>query len=427
MKERIVIVDGLRSPFCKGGGALRDTEPDDLGAFVVSELLARYPQVIPAIEEVIIGNVLQPPILANIARIVAVKGGVPLNVPAYTVNRNCASGLESIVSAYNRIAQGDAQLILAGGTESMSNTPVLVKKKYREFLQRFMRAKGFGEKLSILSSFRFNYFLPEMPEISDPLCGLSMGQTAENLAREFKITREEQDLFALRSQHRAVQATKTGFIGEEVVPVPLAGKYTKFQQVDEGPRDNQTLEALQKLKPAFDRYAGTVTAGNSSPITDGAAAVLIMTESKAKELGLKPLAYITGHASAGLQPSRMGLGPVFATAKLLKKTGMQLEDFDLVEINEAFAAQVLACQRAFESDEFAKKELGLSKAVGKLDLEKLNVNGGAIALGHPLGASGTRLVITLIKELRRRGLKKGLAALCIGGGQGEALALEVIS
>lgn len=425
MNERIVIIDGLRSPFCKAGGSLKDTEPDDLGGFVLSELLARHPEIVSAIDEVIIGNVLQPPVLANIARLVAVKGGVPIAVPSFTVNRNCASGLESIVSAYNRLRLGDAQVIIAGGTESMSNYPVTVKKKYREFLQKLGKAKTFGERAKILMSFRLGYLVPETPEIGDPLCSLSMGQTAEILAREFKVTREDQDLFALRSQQRTAQAIKSGFISEEIVPVPATSKFNKMQVADEGPRDNQTLEALQKLKPAFDRFTGTVTAGNSSQVTDGAGAIILMTESKAKELELKPLAYILGYAAAGLQPSRMGLGPVFSTAKLLQKMGKELSEFDLIEINEAFAAQVLACQRAFESDLFAQKELGRSKAVGKLDIDKLNVNGGAIALGHPLGASGTRLVITLVHELRRRGLQKGIATLCIGGGQGEALALEV--
>lgn len=425
MSERIAIVEGVRTPFCKAGGVLRDIEADDLGAFPVGELVARFPQIVNEIDEVIMGNVASPPVLANIARIISVKGGVPIRVPSFTVSRNCASGLESIVSAYNRLRLGDAQIIIAGGTESMSNFPVTIKKKYREFLQRLGKAKGFGAKLSTALSFRPSLVLPESVELGDPICGLTMGQTAEALAREFKVTREDQDAFALRSQQRAVNAIKTGLMAQEIVPTPLAPKFDKLQLVDEGPRDNQTLEALAKLRPAFDRYAGTATAGNSSQITDGAAAVLLMTESKAKKLGLKPLGYIKAYAAAGLQPGRMGLGPVFATSKLLDNTGMKLSDFDLIEINEAFAAQVLACVRAFDSDAFAKKELGKDHAIGTLDIERLNVNGGAIALGHPLGASGTRLVITLLKELRRRGLHMGLAALCIGGGQGEALVVEV--
>ena len=252
-----------------------------------------------------------------------------------------------------------------------------------------------------------------------------MGQTAEILSREFRITREEQDNFALMSQQRAVKAMKDGFFAEEIVPVPLPPNYNHMQFHDEGPRDNQTLEALSKLNPVFEKLTGSVTAGNSSQVTDGAAAVILMRESKAKELGLKPLGYIRASASAALQPSRMGLGPAFAISRVLAKTGMKINDFDLIEINEAFAAQVLAVVKACASKEFAQKELGTDNPVGQIDLNKLNVNGGAIALGHPLGASGTRLILTLLRELRRQNKNLGLAALCVGGGQGEAVILEV--
>jgi acetyl-CoA acyltransferase len=425
MKERIAIVSGIRSPFCKGGGVARDLEADDLGAFVVTELMARSNIPSEKIDELIFGNVLQPPQSANIARILAIKAGLPVKVPAFTVNRNCASGMEAITTAANKILLGDANIIIAGGTESMSNFPVVVRKKFKDFLQHLSKAKNWKQKLAILTGFRPGFVVPEMPEISDPLCGLSMGQTAEILSREFKITREEQDQFALTSQQRAVQATVDGRLGEEIAPIPLAPSYDKIQTQDEGPRANQTLEALAKLKPVFDSLTGTVTAGNSSPITDGAAAVLLMRESQAKELGLVPLGYIRDYAYAALQPQRMGLGPVFATSKLLSKTGMKLSDFDLIEINEAFAAQVLAVIKAFASNEFARKELAKDTALGEIDPAKLNVNGGAIALGHPLGASGTRLVLTLLKELNRRNLNVGLATLCVGGGQGEAIAVEV--
>lgn len=267
--------------------------------------------------------------------------------------------------------------------------------------------------------------MPEIPEISDPLCGLSMGQTAEVLAREFRISREEQDKFALMSQQRAMQAINEGRLDDEIVPVPLPPKYKDIQTTDDGPRANQTMEALAKLKPSFDSVTGTVTAGSASQVTDGAAAVILMKESKAKELGLEPLGYIRDYAAAGLQPSRMGLGPAFATSKLLERTGLKVSDFDLIEINEAFAVQVLAVLKAFASDEFARKELGRDKALGAIDLEKLNVNGGAVALGHPLGATGTRLVLSLLLELRRRNKNLGLATLCVGGGQGQAVVVEV--
>jgi acetyl-CoA acyltransferase len=307
----------------------------------------------------------------------------------------------------------------------MSNFPVLVNKQYRNFLMRLGKSKGWLQKLAAAFSFRPSFVVPEIPEISDPLCSLSMGQTAEVLSREFRITREEQDAFALRSQQRACQAMDAGFLAEEILPIPVPPKYTEMQIQDDGPRANQTLESLAALKPSFDKVTGTVTAGNASPLTDGAAAVLLMLESKAKEQGFVPLGYIRDYAVAGLQPSRMGLGPTFAISKLLEKTGMKLADIDLIEINEAFAAQVLAVERACASDDFAKKELGRDKAVGQIDPDKLNVNGGAIALGHPLGASGTRLVLTLLKELNRRKKNVGVASLCIGGGQGQAALVEV--
>jgi acetyl-CoA acyltransferase len=425
MKERIAIVSGLRTPFCKAGGALKEMPPDDLGAFIVSELLIRSEIPKNSIDELVLGNVASAPHLANIARIVAVKAGLPVTVPAFTVSRNCASGLEAIATAANTILVGQNQITIAGGTESMSNFPVLIKRGYREFLQRLKKSKGWKQSLAALAAFRPSFLLPEIPEIADPICGLSMGQTAEILAREFTVTREEQDQFALMSQQRAEKALAAGYLAEEIAPVPLPPAYQLFQTQDEGLRANQTLVALAKLKPSFDPLIGTVTAGNSSQITDGAAALILMPESKAKEMGVQPLGYIRAYAAAALQPSRMGLGPAYAMAKLLQRTGISLKDIDLIEINEAFAAQVLAVVRACASTEFAKKELGLSAPIGEIDLQKLNVNGGAIALGHPLGASGTRLVLTLLKELARRKKNLGLVALCIGGGQGEAMILEV--
>lgn len=425
MNERIAIVYGIRTPFCKAGGLMRDIEADDLGAFIVSELITRSGIPLNKVNELIFGNVIQPPNAANIARIVAVKAGLPVSVPAFTVNRNCASGMEAIMTGRDKILLGQNEIVIAGGTESMSNFPVTVKKQYKAFLQRLSKAKSWQQKLLGLLKFRPSFLMPEIPEISDPLCGLNMGQTAEVLAREFRITREDQDRFALMSQQRAVIAINEGRLAEEIAPMPLPPDYSTMQLQDDGPRSNQTLEALAKLKTSFDPLTGTVTAGNSSQITDGAAAVLLMKESQAKAMGLEPLGYIKEYAEAGLQPSRMGLGPAFAIAKLLGRTGMQLKDFDLIEINEAFAAQVLAVIKACASDEFARKELGRDKAVGEIDLKKLNVNGGAVALGHPLGASGTRLIITLLKELRRRNKNTGIAALCIGGGQGQAAIVEV--
>ncbi|KAF3362717.1 3-ketoacyl-CoA thiolase [Chlamydiales bacterium STE3] len=425
MTERVAIVMGIRTPFCKANGVFKDFKADELGAAVIRELAVRANFPLHLIDEVIMGNVLQPSHATNIARVAAVKAGIPESVPAYTVNRNCASGMEAITSGADKIRLGHAEVILAGGMESMSNFPILFPKGMKDFLMGLSKAKTLTEKLKLMASFRPGLLKPQIPEIADPLCGLNMGQTAENLSRDFKILREEQDAFALKSQLRASKATQEGIFKDEIIPLPIPPKYNSMQVIDEGPRSNQTLAALAKLRPVFDPLTGSVTAGNSSPITDGAACVILMKEEKAKALGLQPLGYIKEYASAGLDPSRMGLGPVYATAKLLSKTQLKVEDFDLIEINEAFAAQALAVVKAFESEEFAKAKLGREKALGKIDMEKLNVNGGAIALGHPLGASGARLILTLLNELRRRGKHLGLATLCVGGGQGEACIVEV--
>src|ERR1700733_14507997 len=417
MKERIAIIEGLRTPFCKAGGVFKDWEAEDLGAFVVKELLDRVEVSPNEIDELIFGNVLQPPHASNIARVVAFKGGLPVKVPAFTVNRNCASGLEAITTSANEIWNGEAAIIVAGGTESMSNFPVLFGKQMREWLREFSKAKNWKEKLKSLVALRFSFFSPEVPSISDPLCGMSMGQTAEVLAREFRVTREEQDAYALLSQQRSAQALDEGRLAEEIVPIPAPPSY-QMQLVDDGIRRGQTVGALSKLKPVFDKVTGTVTAGNSSQVTDGAAAVLLMRESEAKKRNLTPLGYLRDYAFAALEPKRMGLGPVFASSKLLQKTGMAVNDFDLIEINEAFAAQVIAIEKAFASKEFAKKELNRDKALGEIDRARLNVNGGAISLGHPIGVSGARLVLTILKELQRRKKNRGLVTLCVGGGQG---------
>ena len=424
MKERIAIINGLRTPFCKAGGVFKRWEAEDLGAYVVKELLARVDIDPEMIDEVIFGNVLQPPHATNIARVLAVKGGLSVKVPAFTVNRNCASGLEAITTGMNKILLDEAEVILAGGTESMSNFPILFNDKARDFLQRLSKAKSFKQKLSAIASFRPGFLKPEIPGIADPLCSLTMGQTAEILSREFHITRFDQDEFALMSQTRTAKAQDEGRLAEEIIPIPFPPEFN-VQEHDDGVRHNTTIEGLTKLKPAFDKLTGTVTAGNSSQVTDGAAAVLLMKESRAKELGLEPLGYIVEYATAALEPSRMGLGPAYAIPKVLKEVGKELSDIDLIEINEAFAAQVIACERALASDEFAKRELGRSTAVGVIDRDKLNVNGGAVALGHPVGVTGTRLVLTILKELRRRGKQTGLATMCVGGGQGEAAILEV--
>jgi len=428
MKKRIAIVEGVRTPMAKAGGKLASIQADDLGAYALAELLARAEADPASIDEVIFGNVAQPPHAANIARVIALKAGLPARTPAYTVNRNCASGMDAITTAASKILLEEAGVIVAGGTESMSNIPLLFDSGMAGYLTNLARAKTLPQRIAALAGFKARYLKPVIAVtlgLTDPVSGLIMGKTAEILAREFRVTREEQDAYALMSHQRTLAAIASGAMAEEIVPIPIGGAHREMFAVDQGPRENQTLEALAKLNPYFERHNGTVTVGNSCPITDGAAAVLLMSEERAKELGREPLGYLREFAYASLEPERMGLGPVYATAKLLAKAKMTMKDIELVELNEAFAAQVIANERAFASDEFARRFLGLDRAVGELSRDRLNVAGGAIALGHPVGMTGTRLVIHLLKEMRRRRLQTGLATLCVGGGQGAALALEV--
>jgi acetyl-CoA acetyltransferase family protein len=428
MKDRIAIIDGIRTPFCHAHGVLKDLQADDLGAIALNELLTRTQFPHEEIDEVIFGNVGQPIHAANVARVIALKAGLPINIVAHTVHRNCASGMQSITAGANKILAGEAEVVVAGGTESMSNIPLIFGHDMTELFLHLFKAKTPLMKLKTLAHFHLRFLKPVVgleKGLSDPICGMNMGQTAEVLSREFHVSRLEQDEYALMSHQRAVTAMNSGILAEEIVPVPVPPKYKTIQEADDGPRATQTMEALAKLKPYFNRKTGTVTVGNACSITDGAAAVILTTEKKAKELGYEPLGYLTGYSYAALEGSRMGLGPVYATAKLLKKTGMTMKDFKLIELNEAFAAQVVANEKAFASKEFAEKHLGRTSAVGEISRDILNVNGGAIALGHPVGTSGTRLVLTLLKELRRREQQVGLATLCIGGGQGAALALEV--
>lgn len=429
MKERIAIISGFRSPMGKAGGALKNISAHDLGAKIAKEVVLRS-QVDPEkIDEVIIGNVAQPADAANIARVISLKAGLPEKIPAFTVHRNCASGMEAITTATSKILNDEAEIILAGGVESMSNIPLLFNEKMTNFFAKLFKSRTLGQRLSTLLSFRLNFLKPIIgitQGLTDPISGLIMGCTAENVAKDFKITRSQQDEFSAISHNRAENATKNDIFKEEIIPVFNHDKRKPSMiEKDEGIRDGQTAEALAKLKPYFEKGTGTVTVGNSSQITDGASFVVLMKESKAKELGLSPLGYLRDFAYAGLDPSRMGLGPVFSSAKLLEKTGLSLKDIDLFEINEAFAAQVIGCQRAFASAQFCKKHFDKNEAFGEIDNSILNVNGGGVALGHPVGMSGTRIIIHLLRELKRRGKNRGLATLCIGGGQGGATIVEV--
>lgn len=423
----VVIIDGVRTPLAKSGTKLKDVHAAELGRVAMKETIARTNIDVKLIDEVIVGNAGNPSDAVNISRVIALNSGIPQNVSAFTVHRNCASALEAVASGYERIKSGSCETVMVGGTESMTQMPLLFSQAFANVFGELAGAKTLGQKLSVISKLKLKYLTPRisiMEGLRDPFTGMMMGDTAEILAKEFHISRKEQDEFALRSHQRAVEATKAGRLAEEIAPVYIPPKYKEVLSQDFGPRDGQSLEALAKLKPFFDRKTGTVTVGNACPITDGAAMLLLMSREKAQSLGLKPKATIKGYAFAGLEPERMGLGPVYSSAKLFKKLGMNLKQIGLIELNEAFAAQVIACEKAYASKSFAQEKLGLNEALGEVDPNKLNVNGGAIALGHPVGATGARLVLTLMKEMIRRNEQFGLATLCIGGGQGGAMILE---
>lgn len=423
--EKVAIVDGVRTPFIKAWTLFDRLPAQTLGALCVRELLERTEIDPNLIDEVIIGCVAQPIDAANVSRVISLLAGIPKSKKAYTVNRNCASGFEAITSAVEKIQAGVDDIVIAGGTESMSNAPLAFTKDAATLFLKLSKARTLSEKLGVLSQFRPKHFKP-VPvlqlALTDPTCGLNMGETAEVLARKFGISRKDQDLFALESHKQVLSGREK--LREETMTVFIPPKYDQYVQDDNGPREQQSLEALAKLKPVFDRRSGTVTAGNSSQITDGACAVLIMPESRAKSLGYEILGTVRAYEYVGLEPSEMGLGPAFAIEKVLRKTGMKLKDIELFEINEAFAVQVLACLRALNSTSFAKENFSNSEVVGEIDPKLLNVNGGGIALGHPVGVSGARLVLTCLKEMKRRNLRRGLVSLCVGGGQGGALILE---
>lgn len=410
---RIAIVQGVRTPFVKAWTYFENMPAQQLGTLCVRELLELSNLDPSRVDEVIVGAVAQPAEAANVARVISLCAGIPKEKRAYTVSRNCASGFESVTSALEKINSGLDKIVIAGGAESMSNIPLLFGKEITKIFTKLNKAKTFLQKLNFILRIRPRHFKP-VPALAlgltDPVCGLNMGQTAEILAKEFGITRAQQDEFALMSHRRAAAAKSK--LREEIVPVIVAPKFKTTVEDDNGPREHQTIEALAKLKPYFDRHSGTVTVGNACQVTDGACALLIMDEERARKMGYEPLGYIRAYTYVGVEPAKMGIGPAYAIPEVLEKANLKLKNIDLIEINEAFAVQVLACLKL------------LAKSTGEINIDKLNVNGGAIALGHPVGVSGSRMILTLLKEMNRRGVNLGLASLCVGGGQGGAIVLE---
>ena len=426
MSRDVVIVEGLRTPYAKAGTLLKDVPAQDLARIVITELLARTGFDPAELDHVIFGNIAQPPDAVNLSRVAALYAGVPRQVPAFTVNRLCGSGLQSITDAWYRIAAGEADAIIAGGVESMSNIPFLYSRESQEIFTEVFTARDLRKRLAAASRFRPKHFKPEIglqQGLTDAVCGLNMGETAEVLAKEHHISREEQDEFALRSHRRVTLARAK--LAEEIVPVPVPPAYSEIATADNGVRENQTIEALSKLRPYFDPRFGTVTAGNSSQITDGGAATLVMSAEAAAARGYRPLGKVRGFAFVGVEPERMGLGPAAATPLALKRARVSWSDIGLVELNEAFAAQCLAVARVFPSSEWHER-YGTGGPIGEIDWDRTNVNGGAVALGHPVGSSANRLVTTLLKEMRRRDVQFGLATMCIGGGQGGSVVVEAM-
>jgi acetyl-CoA C-acetyltransferase/acetyl-CoA acyltransferase len=425
----VVLLSGWRTPLARSGGVFARDDAGHIGAAICRETVARAGVDPDEIDEVIVGCAGPPHDQANVGRVIGIRADVPIRVPGRTVARNCGSGMEAITSAAADIEAGRGDLYLVAGVEVMSRFPLLFGDAMTRLFARLNAAKSPLQKLAVLSSFRPRMLSPRiglMEGLTDPISGLIMGKTAEILSREWSISRDDADRYALESHRRAKIARDSGLLKREVVPyLPLGAREGQHAlEGDDAIRDNQTLEQLAKLKPYFEKPDGRVTVGNSCGITDGACALLVASEQKARDLGIAPLARIRAWAYAGLDPARMGLGPVYSTAKVLDEGGATLGDVGPIELNEAFACQVLACAKAFDSDAFAREQLGRTTKLGALDPAQLNKNGGAIAIGHPVGCTGARIVLTAAHELQRTDKELSLATLCIGGGQGGAMLLE---
>ena len=423
-RRSVYVVGGARTPFLKARTGLGPFTGSDLAVNAARPLLLRQPFTPEAFDEVILGAAMPSADEANIARVVSLRLGCGDKVPAWTVMRNCASGLQALDSACVNIIAGRARLVLAGGADAMSHAPLLYGPAMVNWLAQWYAAKSFGQRAGLATRFRLSYLAPVIAilrGLTDPIVKLSMGSTAEIVAKRFGITRQMMDEFAVESHRRVAFAQDNGLMTEVE---PMYGPDGTVYAADDGVRRDSAVDKLAKLKPVFDKTYGNVTAGNSSQVTDGAAMLILASGDVVREYGLKPLGRIVDTHWGALDPSEMGLGPVHAITPLLMRHGLTWNDIDAAEINEAFAAQVLGCLAAWESAEYCREHFGLERAFGKLDRAKLNVDGGAIAIGHPIGASGARVVLHVLKVLERTGGKRGVASLCIGGGQGGAMLVE---
>jgi acetyl-CoA acyltransferase len=422
--RRVAIVAGVRTPFAKAGTAFKSISAIELGKLCVAELLQRTNLDGKEVQALVFGTVVPSVLAPNIAREVSLLPLLPKGVQAYSVSRACASANQAITDAADQIALGHLDVAIAGGSESLSNIPILHAQGFADALVLASKAKSFPARLKALSRIRPKDLVPVTPAIAEPSTGETMGQSAEKMAKLNAIAREEQDHFALRSHRLAAAGTADGRLTAEIMPVYVPPRFESVLTSDNGIREDTSYEQLAALKPVFDRKYGSVTAGNSSPLTDGGACVLLMNEEKARALGYPPLGIIRSYAYAALDPGEQLLqAPVLAAPVALKRAGLSLKDMDLVEMHEAFAAQVLSNLKGFESKWWAERA-GFSQPVGEVDRAKLNVMGGSIAIGHPFGATGARITTTLLNELRRRGGQFGLMTVCSAGGMGFAMVVE---
>ena len=426
MSRPVYIVDGARTPFLKSRNTPGPFAASDLATACGSALLMRQRFAPDQLDEVILGCASPSPDEVNIGRVVALRMGCGHAVPGWTVMRNCASGMQALDSAMVNIQAGRADLVLAGGADALSRAPLLFSDAMVRWLSGWYAAKTLGQRVAALRRFRLGHLAPVIgivKGLTDPICGQLMGQTAENLAYRFEITREQMDDFSARSHQRVLAAQAAGHFDEIV---PLIDRDGTVHALDDGVRADSTAANLAKLRPFFDKKYGRVTAGNSSQITDGAAWLILASEAAVEQHGLEPIGKIVDSQWAGLAPEHMGLGPVHAATPILQRHALGLNDLDAWEINEAFAAQVIACLRAWDDAAYCRDALGLDAPLGALDDARLNIDGGAIAQGHPVGASGARIVLHLLNVLRREGKTRGMASICIGGGQGGAMLVEAV-
>jgi acetyl-CoA acyltransferase len=422
---RVAVIAGLRTPFVRSNGDFKDLSAVDLGALLVNELVARSGLPLSEFDALIFGQVVPSQLSSLIAREVVLRSELPRTLPAHTTSRACATSVQAATEAADQILLGHADTVIAGGAESLSDAPIFASRKLAQALVTASRARSLPERMRAFAGLSLKDVAPVPPALTEPTTGLTMGESAQKMAWENGISREAQDRYALESQRKAADAWASGKFAEEVMAVEVPPRFLKISAVDNNVRRDATYDALATLKPAFDKRYGTITAGNSSPLTDGAAAVILMSEGRAQELGVKPLGFLRAYAYAATDPGDQLLqGPAYAAPIALERAGLTLADMDVVEMHEAFAAQVLSNLQAFASKKFAAEKLGRPGPLGEVEPGRLNPNGGSIPLGHPFGATGARMITQALRELARRKGRHALLTICAAGGLGAAVVLD---